>query len=218
MKKINLLPLFLCLGALVCAAADNNTFTFSSDTTQAVLAKGKERTVLSGNAVIFSDTTEIRADTIELYGEDFRYASCSGNVTARDEEKGIALRCDTLFYDRDEEKMVVTGYGEMQDQKNEMVVKGGFFEDDGIENITIIEIGVRILKIADGKEMACRSEYARYERDEDLLILSGMPEVFWKDDYYSASRITINLETDEIELQGKVSGSVSTEEEETDNE
>ena len=48
--------------------------------------------------------------------------------------------------------------------------------------------------------------------------MSGMPEVFWKDDYYSASRITINLETDEIELQGKVSGSVSTEEEETDNE
>ena len=158
MKRINLLPLLFCLGGLVCAAADNNTFTFSSDTTQAVLAKGKERTILSGKRCHIFRHTEIRADTIELYGEDFRYASCSGNVTARDEEKGIVLRCDTLFYDRDEEKMVVTGYGEMQDQKNEMMVKGGFFEDDGMENITVIEIGVRILKIADGKEMACRSD------------------------------------------------------------
>jgi len=197
-------------------SAENSSFSFSSDTTRAVLAKGKERTVLSGNAVIRSDTTEIKAEKIELYGEDFRYATCTGGVTARDTEKGIILSCENLFYDREEERMVVSGYGEMQDQKNELVVKGGFFEDNGKENITIIEIGVRILKIADGQEMACRSEYARYERDEDLLILSGMPEVYWKDDYYSASRITIDLETDEIELQGKVSGSVSVNEEETE--
>lgn len=211
--KNSLAVLFLLFSAIPSLFAESSTFTFSSDTTRAVLARGKERTVLSGNAVILSDTTEITADRIELYGDDFRYASCTGGVTAKDSEKGIILACENLFYDREEERMVVTGYGEMQDQKNELVVKGGFFEDNGKENITVIEIGVRILKIADDREMACRAEYARYERDNDLLILSGMPEVFWKDDYYSASRITINLETDEIELQGKVSGSVSADEE-----
>jgi len=214
MMKNKLLFLFLFLSILWCLHAENTSFTFSSDTTRAVLAKGKERTVLSGNAVILSETTEIKAEKIELYGDDFRYASCTGSVSAKDSEKGILLVCENLFYDREDERMIVTGYGEMEDQKNELVVKGGFFEDNGKENITIIEIGVRILKIADDQEMACRAEYARYERDEDLLILSGMPEVYWKDDYYSASRITINLETDEIELQGKVSGSVKAEEEE----
>lgn len=211
--KNSFCTLLLFLSALCLLPAETSSFTFSSDTTRAVLARGKERTILSGNAVILSDTMEIRADRIELYGDSFRYASCTGGVSAADSEKGILLVCEDLFYDREDKRMIVAGYGEMQDQKNELVVKGGFFEDKGDENITIIEIGVRILTVADGREMACRSEYARYERDNDLLILSGMPEVYWKDDYYSASRITINLETDEIELQGKVTGSVSADEE-----
>ncbi|MBN2050155.1 MAG: hypothetical protein JW760_06895 [Spirochaetales bacterium] len=218
MKKNSILLAGFFILLLAPLSAETSSFSFSSDTTRAVLAKGKERTILSGNAFIHSENTEIKADSIELYGEDFRYASCAGKVTAFNREKGIIMTCENLFYDREEERMIITGYGEMQDQKNELVVKGGFFEDNGNENITIIEIGVKILKIAEGKEMVCRAEYARYERDKDILILSGMPEVYWKDDHYSAARITINLETDEITLEGKVSGSVSTQEQSEDNE
>jgi lipopolysaccharide export system protein LptA len=62
--------------------------------------------------------------------------------------------------------------------------------------------------------MACRSEFARYKRKEDLLELSGMPYVFWKGDEYRASRISINLETDEIKMEGEVEGTITTDDEE----
>ena len=110
--------------------------------------------------------------------------------------------------------MTINGYAEMVDQKNEVVVKGSFFENHGKDNITIIQIGVRILKASEDESMTCRSEYARYNRDKNTLELSGMPVVFWKDDEYRATRITINLDTDEINLTGEVSGTIRSEEEE----
>ena len=78
------------------------------------------------------------------------------------------------------------------------------------EAITIIQIGVRILK----EDMASRSEFARFKREEEILELSGLPFVFWKGDEYRAARIIINLDTDEIRLEGEVRGTVTTEEDE----
>ena len=102
----------------------------------------------------------------------------------------------------------------MIDQKNEIVAKGSYFKNLGKENITIIQIGVRILQASEDESMTCRSEYAKYNRDNNSLELSGMPVVFWQDDEYRATKITINLDTDDITLTGKVSGSIRSEEEE----
>ena len=52
------------------------TFSFRGEQMETVLAKGKERTVLSGNAEVQTEDNLIRADRVELYGEDFRYVSC----------------------------------------------------------------------------------------------------------------------------------------------
>lgn len=204
-----ILSIFL---STLCVAADK--FTFSGDSMNTVIAKGKERTVLEGNASIKSGSTHIEAEKIELYGEDSRFAFCSGEVQVTDPEKGILLKSDHLFYDREEDRSRVDGYAEMEDQKNELIVKGGFLEHFGEEEITIIQIGVRILK----EDLACRSEFARYRRDEEILELSGLPYVYWKGDEYRASRIVINLDTDEILLEGEVEGTVVTEEEEEEEE
>ncbi len=202
-------PLWIAVFFSTLAYLQADTFTFSGDSMTTILARGKERTVLSGNAVIISDGTEIRADTIELYGEDSRFAQCSGNVEVIDIEKGIYLQSEDLFYDRDIDLSRVEGYAEMEDQKNELIVKGGYLENYGDDDITIIQIGVRILK----EDLACRSEFARFRREEEVLELSGMPYVFWKGDEYRASRIIINLDTDEIRLEGEVQGTVRTKEE-----
>ena len=61
----------------------------------------------------------------------------------------------------------------MSDLKNEMVVKGSFMEDRDSEGLTIVQIGVRILK----KDLVCRAEFAKYWRDRKMLELSGMPFV-----------------------------------------
>jgi hypothetical protein len=61
------------------------------------------------------------------------------------------------------------------------------------------------------KDLVCRAEFAKYWRDKKLLELSGMPWVSRKSDIYQAARITINLDTEEISLEGDVQGTIQTE-------
>ncbi len=220
MMKNRLLILLITLPLLPLFAEDDS-FTFSSEQLSVVLAEGKERTLLTGNARVTSNDLIITADEIELFGTDRRFVSCSGNIKVVDEQKGIILLCETLFYDRNEEISRVEGYVEMVDQKNELVAKGGFLENFSKDDITIIQIGVRIVQNTDNEALACRSEFARYDRSNEMLELSGMPVVHKEGDVFKALRITINLDTDEISLDGDVSGNIASVEkkkgDETDN-
>ena len=189
-------------------------FTWKAKRQWSRLAEGRELTVLSGGAVITSNATTITADEIELWGTDFRYAMAKGTVTATDTNRGIILQSDSLFYDRRDEIIRVDGFIDMQDLKNEVVARGGYFEYFGKEEVIYIQIGVRILKVDEDTELACRSEFARYLRNDEVLELSGMPHVTRNNDVYTAARITINLDTDEILLDRDVSGRLVTKSEE----
>ena len=180
------------------------TFSFQGDRMETVLAKGKERTVLSGNAEVQTEDNLIRADRVELYGEDFRYVACEGNVRIVNEQKGIEVTCQRLFYNREEKVVRVRGNVIMLDEQNEVVVKGGYLENWEDSDETVVQIGVRILK----EDLVCRAEYARYQRNEDKLELSGMPVVNWKGDEYRALKIYIDLNTDTIRLEGDIRGKV----------
>jgi len=204
MKVINILILL----TLLTNSLFSENFNFSSDKTSISLAKGSEQTSLSGHAQIISENTTITADNIELFGDDFQYARCRGNVLVLDKNKGIQINTEKLFYDRKAEIMTINSYAEMIDQKNEIIVKGSYFENRGKENITIIQIGVRIFKAGENDSMICRSEFAKYNRENETLELAGMPIVIWKNDEYRANRITINLDTDNINMTGEVSGTI----------
>ena len=171
---------------------------------ETVLAKGKERTILTGNAEVQTEDNLIRADRVELYGEEFRYVTCEGNVRIVNEQKGIDVTCEQLFYNRQEKVVRVRGKVVMLDKKNEVVVKGGFLENWEESDETVVQIGVRILK----EDLVCRAEYARYLRNEEKLELSGMPVVNWKGDEYRALKIFIDLNTDTIRLEGDIRGKV----------
>lgn len=204
-RTVAVLILLLLLAA-PCAIAGK--FSFSADVLEADLAQGRERTVLRGNARIYPEDTAIRADEVEVYGKDYDYAICRGNVHAVNTKKGIELDADELFYDNKAKVTRVKGNAVMYDFENEMVLKAGFIEDRDEEDLTIMQIQVRILK----KDMVCRAEFARYQREKDLLELSGMPFVSRKGDEYRAARIRINLDTEEITLEGDVKGEITEEE------
>jgi len=195
----------LLLAVLASPNAMAGKFPFSADTLDADLAKGRERIILKGNARISPEDTAIRADEVEIYGKDYEYAICRGNVHAVNTKKGIELQADELFYDNKTKVMRVKGNAVMYDFENEMVLKAGFIEDRDKEKLTIMQIQVRILK----KDLVCRSEFARYKREEDMLELSGMPFVSRKGDEYRAARIRINLDTEEITLEGNVKGEIT---------
>jgi lipopolysaccharide export system protein LptA len=179
-------------------------FNFSGDSTTMTLAEGEQHALLTGHSRVESRDLRITADSIELFGKDFIYAACHGNVHVVDARRGLDLTSQDLFYDRDQKISRIRGNAMMADVKNEMVVKGGFIEDRDTEQITIVQIGVRIFK----KDIVCRSEFARYQRDKKILELSGMPWVSKGGDVYQAARITINLDTEEITLEGSVQGTL----------
>jgi len=203
----------LCVPAL---GIFSDAFRFAGEQMSTTLAKGKERTLLRGNAEIQSDATRITAGEIEIYGKDFQFAQCRGGVTAWDSETEILITCETLTYDRFEKIIVASGKAYMEDRKNEIIVQGQRLENRDKEDLTIVQVGVRILK----KDLSARAEYVRYKRDTDMLELSGLPQVFWKKDEYKAAKIIMNLKTEEITLVGDVSGAIvseSKEEPETEN-
>lgn len=193
---------------------DDDSFTFSANRTEAILAKGKEHTILEGNALIVTDNKEIRADRIDIYGKDFNEAVCKGNIEVLDLENDTTMKCENLNFNRDTDVIIVEGYSEMEDRKNELITKSGYIEDHSEEQYSILQIGVRILKISDGETMSCRSEYAGFNRADNILELTGLPRVYWKGDTYEASRIVIDLDTDEIKLEGNVTGAITTESDE----
>lgn len=195
-----LLPLALAYG--------ESRFSFSADRTRSVLSKGSERTILSGNVIIETDKTHIEADEVELYGEDFRFALCTGDIVVREEARGIVLKSNNLYFDREREISIMRGYNEMEDHKNGLVVKSSYLEDRAEENLTIMQIGVRLLRNDEDGKLICRSEVAHYNREDSTLSLSGFPRVNWKGDEYIASRIDMNLDTDEITLLGEVTGNL----------
>ncbi len=188
------------------AGAATKSLEYFADTMTSVFAEGGQRAELVGHARVQTEDTLIQADRMQLFGKDFVYVTCSGNVKVVNTKRGMEVTSDSLFYDRDQKIARITGNAVMQDFKNEMVVKGGFIEDRDSEQITIIQIGVRILK----KDLVCRAEFARFNRSTNILELSGMPWVSRKGDEYAAARISVNTDTEEITLEGDVKGQIAT--------
>jgi lipopolysaccharide export system protein LptA len=179
--------------------------SFSADSVQSSLAKDKERTVLSGKAKVKTGSISIQADRIELFGKDFVYLDCTGSVVVVDTERQIRLESPNLYYDRTKKLTRAQGPSVLQDDKNKLVLKAEWIESDGENEITLAEVAVRIVK----DKLACRAEYALYRRKENMLELTGSPSAYKDGDRYGASRILVNTETEDIQLQGEVKGSVS---------
>ncbi|MBN2875372.1 MAG: hypothetical protein JXM71_09790 [Spirochaetales bacterium] len=190
---------------LLVATVSAEEFSFSADSMSGAMAAGRERAVLIGNAVVVSGAMRIRADRIELSGDEFRFADCSGRVTVVDDERGLRLTTERLFYDRRDKIARLTGPSVMEDRENEVVIKGDYIENDDERKIAVVQINARILK----KNISCRAEFARYDRAANTLELSGSP-VVWRDgDDYRAASIFVNLDTEDIVLSGSVSGTVA---------
>ena len=191
--------------ALAAASVAADDFSFSADSMSGAMAKGRERAVLVGNAVVVSGGMRITADRIELYGDDFRFAECSGRVSVVDDDKGLRLTTERLFYDRRDKLSRLTGPSVMEDSQNKVVIKGDYIENDDRRKIAIVQVNVRILK----ESLSCRADFARYDRSAKSLELPGWPTVRRDGDLYSAETILVDLDTEDIVLVGSVSGSVA---------
>jgi lipopolysaccharide export system protein LptA len=199
--------LLMILAFLFCGVAHSNadTFTFKADKMSGTRALGREITILSGNAEVRSDNILLRADTIEIQGDDNQFIVCIGNVWGFEEEKNILFYTDKLRYDRKLKIARLEGNSTLEDRKNEIVARGRFIEYDDENELTIFQISVRLFK----DDLACRSEYAVYNRRDKLLDLTGFPVVYKKDDEFHANKIRVDLETDDVTMEGAVTGTIT---------
>lgn len=164
-------------------------------------------TVLEGNASVKAGSMEISGDLIEMNGKNSRFIVATGNVSGTDENEGYFFTANKLKYDRELEYAVLEGSAVMEDVKNNVTAKGGIITYDKKNETAVMQINVRILK----EEIACRASFAVYSRARDLLELTGAPTVVKGNDSFNASKITVDLKTEDIVLEGYVSGSVTEE-------
>jgi len=181
-----------------------DTFTFRAERMTGSKALGRETTILTGNAEVRSDNLLLRAVRIEIHGDDNQFIDCSGGVWGFEEEKNILFYTDRLRYDRKLKIARLEGNSTLEDRKNEIVARGRFIEYDDENEIAVFQLSVRLFK----DNMVCRSEYAVYHRIEKLLDLSGFPIVYKKDDEFKADRIRVDLDTDDVTMEGAVSGTI----------
>jgi len=201
MKFFKLLAVFLFVfyGPLVIEA---ETFSFRADRVTGTRSMGREVTILSGNAEVRSDSMLLRADRIEIHGENNRFIYCIGNVWGFEESRDIIFTTDMLRHDRVLRISRMEGNSTLEDRQNEIVAKSRFIEYDDEAEIAVFQVSVRLFN----DDMVCRAEHAVYDRRNQLLDLSGFPVVFKGDDEFRADRIRVDLNTDDVIMEGAVSG------------
>ena len=190
--------IFFC--CIYLTAAD--TFTFKADRMSGSKALGRETIILTGNAEVRSDNILLRADRIEISGDDNQFVDCIGNVWGREEDKDIIFTTDRLRYDRTLKIARMEGNSSLEDRKNEISARARHIEYDDENEIAVFQIGVRLFK----DDLVCRAEFAIYHRQQKLLDLSGFPVVYKKDDEFRADRIRVDLDTDDVFMEGGVEG------------
>jgi len=194
--------LFLFGVSLSYAIAD--TFTFKADRMSGSRAMGRETTILIGNAEVRSDNLLLRADVIEIHGDNNQFIICKGNVWGHEENKNILFITEKLSYDRIQKIARLEGNSTLEDRANAIVARGQFIEYDDQKEVAVFQISVRLFK----DDMVCRSQYAIYRRQEKLLDMSGFPTVHKKNDEFSANRIRVDLNTDDVIMEGSVAGTI----------
>ena len=164
-----LLPVVIAIAAFP-LFGNTNVFTFRADSMSGGRATGREITVLTGNAHVVSDTFMLRADRIEIFGNDNRFIDGIGNVEGQ--ENDVFFRTDRLRYDRDLNIARLEGNSTLEDRLNEVVARARFIEYDDQNEIAIMQVSVRLF----AEDLVGRAEFAIYNRIEQTLLLSGFPE------------------------------------------
>ncbi|PIE97944.1 MAG: lipopolysaccharide transporter LptA [Treponema sp.] len=186
------------------AFAEKTKIEFSADNMTGSIINDNADTTLSGNAVVKTDDLNIKGETIKLTGKDFRYITASGKVQGENQKEEFSFQADLIKYDREQKTAEFFGNVQFSDKKNEAVLNADYAHYDENTETLILRFNVSITQ----KETKCNSFFATYRRKESTLDLVGKPCVEKEGDVFNAQRIIINLDTEEISLEGKVSGSV----------
>ncbi|WNY65912.1 LptA/OstA family protein [Borreliella andersonii] len=180
----------------------STNFTFKSDFAQGVVSSFYKKIVLKGNSEVISSDFNLRADEIEIYGENGSYLEARGNVFYKDYKNKMNVKAQFLFFNRKLDNFYLQKGVELEDLENNMLIKAERVEGSNKANVYIMQYSVKIYK----DDTFARAENGTYNKEEKEMILEGVPVIYQKDNYYSASRIIFNTKTNRYKLEGSVEG------------
>ena len=178
---------------------------FSAGSMSGQAGDSSATTRLTGSAFIQTTSIEISADSIELSGDDYRFIKAQGAVSGKNLETHMEFTCDSMSYDRQSKVAVLQGNVKLVDTENDVKADAQLIEYNQNTNIAVLQIGITLTQ----KKNVCTGAYAVYQKNEQMLEISGNAQVKQENDTFRAQQITLNLETQSITLSGNVKGSVT---------
>jgi lipopolysaccharide export system protein LptA len=112
--------------------------------------------------------------------------------------------CDNLKYDRVEEVVTLQNNALISDNPNGVTAKAEIIQYNQSTGIAMMQIDIELKQ----KDALCTGAFAIYRREEQILEMSGNPKIEKGSDIFRAREVMMNLETDEIRLDGRVRGTV----------
>ena len=200
-KKV--LAFVLCLFAACALFAEKITFSAGNMSGQA--GDSSATTTLTGGAFIQTSSMEITADEIELSGDDYRFINARGNISGKNLETKMEFTCDSMSFDRQTKVALLQGNVHLVDLENDVKADAQIIEYNQDTNIAVLQIDINLTQ----KKNVCTGSYAVYQKNEQMLEISGNAQVKQDQDVFRAQQITLNLDTQKITLSGNVKGSVT---------
>ncbi len=196
--------LLLSVISLSLAGLHAEKITFSANSLSGTIGDKSDSTTLSGEAYVLTDTMEISADSISMYGKDFRYIEASGKIKGKNMESELEFTCEKMHYDRETKIAKLSNNVTLIDEKNDVNAKAQLIEYNQNTDIAVIQIDIELKQ----KDNVCKGAYAIYRKKEQKLELSGNAQIKQGEDTFRAQEITLDLDSQEITLDGRVKGSV----------
>ena len=196
---------FICIWICAQVFIFAEKITFSADSMIGSAKNDNSTTVLEGDAYILTESMEISGDKIELSGEDYRLIKAEGNIKGKNFDSGLEFTCGSLEYDR-KTKIAVLKIGvNLEDTENAVKASAQIIEYNSETDIATLQIDVDLKQ----KDNICTAAYAVYHKKNQMLNLSGNAQIKQKEDIFRAQHITLDMNTEEITLDGRVKGTVS---------
>ena len=185
----------------------SENISFSANSMKGTVGNNSDTTELIGDAFVLTETMEISANSIKMSGKDFRYIEAQGFVKGKNLQSKMEFSCDKLKYDRETKIAELKDNVSLTDTQNDVSAKAQMIEYNQDSEIAIMQIDVELKQ----KDNTCTGAYAIYRKTDKMLELSGNAQIKQKSDTFRAQEISLNMDTQEISLDGRVKGSITDE-------
>lgn len=164
-----------------------------------------------GNLIIsFEDGSAVHADSFSsnLNNSQYKFAGISNAQFNAKDDTSVSIRCESLSYDKENEKVLSESWIYISDESRKVNLTGARLEYDKNTSIMQIDMQAKFVKETDKGLLTCTAESMAYNTEEQTLTILGNAHVTWDKDTYRATMILIDLDTEEIQLAGPITGEI----------